>query len=239
MPEEPLMNKYLSFGGGINSTALMFYLLDRGEDFEAVYADHGADWPETREYVEMLKNKGFPITVLEARVDGMALPEYCEHYGIIPIRSMRWCTGKFKIRPLREYFKRPAIVYLGFDWGEARRIRPASDEDGIEHRYPLFDAGIDRNDCEVIIRDYGLPVPMKSGCFFCPFQRKYMWQLLREMHPDLWCRVVNLEKRSLERAERKGVNAFYLYGKKPITEAVEAEGQQDLFGWKKPCFCNL
>ena len=31
--------------------------------FEAVYVDHGADWPETREYVAMFQGMGYPITV--------------------------------------------------------------------------------------------------------------------------------------------------------------------------------
>ena len=49
--------RYLSFGGGVNSTALMLWLLDQGIDFEAVYADHGCDWPETRAYVAMLTER--------------------------------------------------------------------------------------------------------------------------------------------------------------------------------------
>lgn len=42
---------YLSFGGGVNSTALYLHLLELGQEFEAVYVDHGTDYPETAEYV--------------------------------------------------------------------------------------------------------------------------------------------------------------------------------------------
>lgn len=52
------MKNYLSFGGGVNSVAMYLIMLDDGmipgdstNGFEAVYVDHGGDWPETLEYV--------------------------------------------------------------------------------------------------------------------------------------------------------------------------------------------
>ena len=45
---------YLSFGGGVNSVALMLWLIEHDIEFEAVFADHGGDYPETYEYVDML-----------------------------------------------------------------------------------------------------------------------------------------------------------------------------------------
>jgi 3'-phosphoadenosine 5'-phosphosulfate sulfotransferase (PAPS reductase)/FAD synthetase len=59
------MRRYLSFGGGVNSVALGLWLMDHGIEAERVYADHGADWPETREYVQHLKERGLPITILD------------------------------------------------------------------------------------------------------------------------------------------------------------------------------
>lgn len=49
------MKKYLSFGGGVNSVAMMLMLLDQKDDFEAIFVDHGTDWPETYEYFEMFQ----------------------------------------------------------------------------------------------------------------------------------------------------------------------------------------
>jgi len=54
------MKNYLSFGGGVNSVALYLYLLDQKVEFEAVFVDHGTDWPETYDYVEMFKKK-YPL----------------------------------------------------------------------------------------------------------------------------------------------------------------------------------
>jgi 3'-phosphoadenosine 5'-phosphosulfate sulfotransferase (PAPS reductase)/FAD synthetase len=55
------MMSYLSFGGGVNSTALLIYLKERGEDFETIFVNHGGDWPETYEYVNYLRDEGYEI----------------------------------------------------------------------------------------------------------------------------------------------------------------------------------
>ena len=53
------MKQYLSFGGGINSTALLLLLTDRGEEFETIFVNHDGDYPETYEYVDYLREHGF------------------------------------------------------------------------------------------------------------------------------------------------------------------------------------
>ena len=70
------MKNYLSFGGGVNSVAMYLYLMDQGMEpgdpdkgFEAVFVDHGTDWPETYEYVDMFKEK-YPLTVLKPNQRG-------------------------------------------------------------------------------------------------------------------------------------------------------------------------
>ena len=56
------MRNYLSFGGGVNSVAMMLLLLDEGVEFgpgkdaEALYV-WMPDWPETHEYLMMLEEK--------------------------------------------------------------------------------------------------------------------------------------------------------------------------------------
>ncbi|HEX9972317.1 MAG TPA: phosphoadenosine phosphosulfate reductase family protein [bacterium] len=69
------MKKYLSFGGGVNSVAMMLMLLDQKDEFEAIFVDHGTDWPETYEYFEMLQgwmkdHRHSQITVLKPDVYG-------------------------------------------------------------------------------------------------------------------------------------------------------------------------
>jgi len=52
------MTKYiLSYGGGVNSTALLFLLKDLDYPLdEVIFADTGAELPETYQYLEKIQN---------------------------------------------------------------------------------------------------------------------------------------------------------------------------------------
>jgi hypothetical protein len=245
-----MTRRYLSFGGGVNSTALLLLLTDEGAEFETVFVDHGADYPETYEYVAMLQAKGYPITVIKPRAYGEfeGLYDYCEASKMVPVRMMRWCTDHFKIRPLYAYFERPCEVLLGIDAGEERRAKDSRDRE-ITNLFPLVERGIDRAGCVAIIEAHGLTVPMKSGCWFCPFQRRSQWIALNRDYPDLWCRALSLEHMSLvSQQERKpGMDPVYICDR-PLAEVIRAkdghgfytdEDQLDLFDDRRPCQCGL
>lgn len=181
------MKKYLSHGMGVNSTALMLFLEKKGIEFESVFVDHGGDYPETYEYLEYLKDEGYSITVIIPEVEGChTIEEYCIKYRIIPIRQLRWCTDKFKIRVLYKYFEKPCISYIGICKDEEKRVFASKHIKDIANIYPLIEKGITRNDCIKIIQDHSLRVPPKSGCWFCPFSRKSEIRQLMLNHPDLY-----------------------------------------------------
>lgn len=235
------MKHYLSFGGGVNSTALMLLLLDRGVEFEAVYADHGADWPETREYVKMLDRLGYPITWLETTRGDLSLYGYYWQYRMIPQRTVRACTRLYKLVPLSAYMTVPCVVYVGIASDEAHRIPRliAGQRKGEEKLFPLADEGIDRKGCIEIIGAHGLRVPMRSGCFICPNQRRSQWIYLRTVHPELYCRAKALEDRCNERMRELEREPFYL-ADRPLDQ-VAMDEQSDLFGERdmRPCLCEL
>lgn len=101
------------------------------------------------------------------------------------------------------------VKAIGLDAGEPHRLtwaRPKPDEKGRkpsreafldEHYfcywYPLCDWRMDRAACERAIRDAGLPVPMKSACYFCPASKKREIVWLREHHPELLARALAIE----------------------------------------------
>jgi 3'-phosphoadenosine 5'-phosphosulfate sulfotransferase (PAPS reductase)/FAD synthetase len=192
------MKSYLSFGGGVNSVALYLLMerLDMG--FEAVFVNHGGDWPETYLYLDYFINSGRPVTVLKPDVRTVeklhfdSIVDYCEHRQVVPSRSSRWCTDRFKIQPVRAYIERPCWMHLGIDAGESRRAILSS-VDGIENRFLLIEHGLDRNACLRLIGESGLDAPPKSGCYICPFQSRSGYLHLRRTHPDLFCRAVKLE----------------------------------------------
>jgi 3'-phosphoadenosine 5'-phosphosulfate sulfotransferase (PAPS reductase)/FAD synthetase len=240
------MNTYLSFGGGVNSVAMYLYLADQGADFEAVFVDHGCDWPETYQYFAgfqwWLKANGYrPITILRPSVQGSSnLYDHCMKHKMVPSFMSRWCTDKFKVRVLQSYYKAPAWELIGIDAGESHRARIQVRKD-IESRYPLVEAGIDREDCKKIIRRHGLPVPIKSGCYICPFQRKSQWRELRTKHPCLFQRAVDLEERNIKYRIERGKPPLFLTTKKMSLPNLVEENQLPIFEQDAypPCQCGL
>lgn len=170
----PLMRRYLSFGGGVNSVALYLLLLDQGmtpgnpeTGFEAVFVDHGGDWPETYEYVEMFRQQ-YPLTILKPFVGGCStIIDYCESKKCVPTPIRRWCTDKFKVSVLHKYFATPCWQYIGIDTSEAKRAKISSKK-GIESRWPLLEAEMDRAACISIIQRHGFMPPPQERLLDLP-----------------------------------------------------------------------
>ena len=240
------MRNYISFGGGVNSVAMMLYLYseDPGRtDFESVFVDHGTDYPMTYDYLEMfqkyLKDEGYPpITVIRPKEKN--LYDYCFEHRMVPSIHPRWCTRQFKIKPLFDYYKKPCFQMIGIDAGESKRAR-ISVEDGVENRYPLIELNINREECSQLIKWHNIPIPPKSGCFICPYQTPYQWRELRFNHPDLFCRAEQLEKRNMEYRISKGKKPMYLSPRKASLRAVVEETQAQIFEQDEypPCQCGL
>jgi hypothetical protein len=181
--------------------ALAIQLIERGEPLdEVVFADTGAEVPETYEYLKVagryLTDRGVPLTTV--RRAGQGLLETCFKREVFPSAIWRWSTRDFKVRPIRKHYKglkRPIIQYLAIAYDELERMRD-SDVDWITNVYPLVDDRITRQGCIQIIQSAGLPVPVKSGCWFCPFNNAERWRWLHETHPDLFAEAVALEEGS-------------------------------------------
>lgn len=221
------MKQYLSYGAGINSEALRLLLIDQGIDFEAVYVDHGCDWPETREFARTVPN----LTILKPDVGGFSnLYEYCLHYCMVPHMKLRFCTAKFKIRPLYKYFKRSCICYIGFAIDEIHRCK-ASKEADIYNEFPLIKAEMTRRDCKQFISDHHLEIPIRSGCWFCPLQRDEQWRRLKRLHPDLYEKAKTLEQINIDYRTKKGRLPLTLSANKKRLEVITMEGQMELEGF--------
>lgn len=243
------MRKYphyvLSYGGGVNSTALLFWLVENRKPLdEVIFADTGTEMPETYSYIPQIQrfceDKNIKFTILKATVSiGRDLPkmvhvdnllDYCKYQRIIPFRAFRSCTDKFKIQPIHRHLKNNGnvLMYIGFDYGEIRRKRD-SDVKWIECSYPLIEAKLGREDCKDIIKKNGFDIPVKSGCYICPFQNYEDWIELREKHKDLFDIAVELENVARKR------NPEALFWLRPLKEIDKAEREQRKLLIKEPC----
>ncbi len=79
--------------------------------------------------------------------------------------------------------------------------------------YPLFAWGYDRELCKKIIMQAGLPIPVKSACYFCPASKKQEIIWLQENHPDLLERALNIERNAQAKLTSvKGLGRSYSWG---------------------------
>ena len=247
------MKSYLSMGMGVNSVAMMLMLLDQKEEFEAIFVDHETDYPETYEYFKMFQkwlvvNGHKEITVLKpaekklkADKDSFSnLYDYFYSYKMVPSGFHRICTAKFKLKPIYDYVETPCFMLVGIDWDEVKRVKISSHK-GVENRYPLIENEINREGCKDIIKFHGLPVPMKSGCYICPFQKRQQWIELRRNHPDLFCKAVQMEERNKKYRISKGKKPLTLSASKKSLKTIIDENQMNLFEPDNypPCQCGL
>jgi len=218
------MNFYLSYGAGVGSETLRLWLIEHDWQHEAVYVDHGCDWPETQEFVKTVPN----LTVIKPDVQGFAnLYEYCVYKKWVPTMFARWCTDKFKIRPLMAYFKRPCIVYLGITADEQKRVKMSKEKEAFNH-YPLVAMGMTRQDCIDYIQERTGNVPSRSRCWFCPFMDKGSWKLLRKIHPYLYQKAKELEARNMEFRKESGKDPLTL-NQAGCLEDITGENQYSLW----------
>jgi hypothetical protein len=208
----------ISYGGGVQSTALVVLSVSEGWDVdEIVHVDLlDAESPATREYVRyfrewLQREYGRDITVIERNMyrdmlDNPAFTPVPWHGRREKFMLSRQCTRQYKVTPLTRYLydRYPGDcirLMLGISVDEYHRMRDSSAA-RIEHVYPLVDARLARWQCREIVERAGLAVPWKSSCWFCPYRSVVSQWALVQRYPDLagMARVledrINAERRS-------------------------------------------
>lgn len=215
--------KFVSYGGGKNSTAVLVWLKANGIRPDAIlFADTGGEKPETYAYLEVmdrwLQSVGFPrITTVRATGQDQTLEDECLRSKTFPSKTYGHgkCSVKWKVDPQKRFktkwkkvhgFKKH-IEYVGYHYGEMQRLinrngflKPIEDD---QHylAMPLIENKIDERGCLQLIQAVGLPIPSKSACFFCPSSKPSEIKELREKHPDLYERAIAIERAGMQTAQ--------------------------------------
>ena len=191
------MKKIANFGAGVNSVAGILHYGAAAYD-EIIFADTGSEKPETYQYLDFLiKEKGWKISIIKSKLGN--LYDFYIKKKTYPTPAFRHCTEKFKITPIKQYLrtkygKKETFIddiFISFD--EFHRMK-TSDVKYQKLEYPLVYDKIDRQECLSIIKEAGYPIPVKSGCFMCPFTKKSEWINLKLKHKDLFEKSLSLEK---------------------------------------------
>ena len=213
--EEPSDPFVVSWGAGINSTAMIIGLLERNEPPDAIlFADTHGEKPETYRFQEVfsdwLRARGHEIVVVDnADREGFrhaSLEDECHNNETLPSLAFgfRSCSHKWKRhpqerwatawRPAQEAWARGGKITkaIGFDaWEERRAKIPECNR--YRYRYPLIEWDWGRDKCIAAIEAAGLCVPPKSACFFCPASKTAEILQLKKKHPDLFARAKAIE----------------------------------------------
>jgi hypothetical protein len=190
-------------------------------------AEHGIELVEVQRTWKRGERAGTTET-LRSRLD--------RGRSAIPVRRTvdgppmsRSCTADFKVAPIGDELRRrgatadnPARVALGISTDEIERAKPGIDPRSPyqERVYPLLDLGLRRVDCMEIIEAAGLPVPVKSSCFFCPFHSNEAWRLLARNEPHLFAEAQQIEA-TLSAKSSDGRPVYLTRHGKPLGDAID------------------
>lgn len=227
------MGKYFcSWSGGADSTATAILALERKEPLTAlvyceVMFDHeiSGEVPEHAEFVHQtaipwFESRGVRVEVLRSK------KTFCDYFywpitkgknmGKLhgfPLSSKGRCSIKrdCKLPPLRQFIRqhKDAIWYLGIAYDEDRRLKSMGHNAvSLLEKYRITQSGARK-----ICRRHGLLSPVyeftrRGGCFFCPNARDSELRHLRDHHPALWERL--LEMQADQRVVRPGSFGFGL-----------------------------
>lgn len=241
----------VSYGGGVNSVAMLILLARHGITPHAItMADPGSERADTIRFRDVvmptwLDAHGFPpITVIDRISEGQhvarawrleTLRDECMRINALPSVAYGWkkCSAKYKGDPHRWWLNRQPWAHaewdagrrivkaIGYDTGEPTRalsaMRNTWEAPRLVPWYPLRDAGLDREECEELIADEGLPPPPKSACTFCPNNTLAEWEALRRDEPERFAEAVEMSRNAqVEAPDVVGLMRCSPHGKRQL-----------------------
>lgn len=185
-----------AWGAGVDSTAMIVELVERGEAPDMVLIAQMPEKPQTLSFIPIFQAwmdaHGVPHAVVRYQPKRFKhwppyadLLENCLTNGTLPsiAFSRASCSLKWKVEPQDRWVKawEPAkrawkrgqkvVRLIGYDCSPRDNQRYAHQDghvsDLFEYRFPLREWGWTRGDCIRRIERAGLPQPPKSSCFFC------------------------------------------------------------------------
>ena len=125
---------------------------------------------------------------------GMLRRQCTNHYKVTPItRRVRELAGGKRGRPFPK--DRRVEMWLGISTDEVLRMKP-SREQWIDHRWPLIDLDMSRQDCLDWFADsYPERYLPRSACVICPYRSDAHWMELKEAEPESFAEAVKFDRR--------------------------------------------
>lgn len=224
----------VSYSGGKDSTYMLLRMIELGMPIDAVlYADTGMEFPEMYDHLQkvddmLFRERGFHMTTLrhpkgfeymmfEEPKTKASCVENRKRLGIPLIGNgwpgvkVRWCTGQLKTHLLEKEVNRlkqekQAIHFVGIAADEAWRCKDA--------RYPLIEWGVTEAEALRGCYDRGFTfgglydIYRRCSCWCCPFQRIEELRNMRCFHPDLWKKLIEMDRRAIAQFGNTPLGSF-------------------------------
>lgn len=249
----PLTLRGISFGAGVQSTALYLMALAGEVDADfAIFADTQDEPVRVYEHLwqmaELGAAAGFPLYVVtagrlsdEARRPGsfISVPVFGRNQDGGDAQLRRQCSYQFKLRPMRAFVKANLLApgqrwecLIGISTNELHRAKP-SGRKWVVNTYPLLiDKRMNRRDCELYCRERGV-YPPRSACVYCPFRTDDEWRDLTPAEFEQACEFDDALRLSGGHGGRYGDGLFVHDSMVPLREVdlatAEDKGQGTLF----------
>lgn len=161
--------------------------------------------------------KGFEYMMFEEPKTKASCVENRKRLGIPLIGNgwpgvkVRWCTGQLKTHLLEKEVNRlkqekQAIHFVGIAADEAWRCKDA--------RYPLIEWGVTEAEALRGCYDRGFTfgglydIYRRCSCWCCPFQRIEELRNMRCFHPDLWKKLIEMDRRAIAQFGNTPLGSF-------------------------------
>ena len=202
------MKYVLSFSGGKDSTALLFYLLENKMPLDkVVFVNTTKEHPELERQARKILS-GIQCETREVRLQFdyyfsdhiLTKGKYKGQKGYgWPGARRRWCT-RLKINAIKSVTSPDDVQYVGIAADEADRTLKNTGR-GTK-LYPLVEAGITGDMALQMCYDRGYDWEglyeefPRSGCYCCPLQRVGSLKKLFLTRPKLWAEMLEMDKNS-------------------------------------------
>ncbi len=210
------MQNIVSLSGGKDSTAMILIMLERNEPIHSVvFFDTGWEFPEMIDHIDKLEKytglefvrlkikRSFDYWLNQAPVvarKGKNKGKVHRYGNGWPASLRRWCT-RLKINAIEKYYRKQNgfISCIGFAADEAKRV-PVEQKKTWPERYPLIEWNVSEPEALKYCYNHGFKwgglyeLFGRVSCFCCPLQRIGELRSLRKYRPELWSRMLEMDK---------------------------------------------
>ncbi len=191
------MKTFISLSGGVESSTMCLLY---GKGATAIFCDTGDEHQELYDRLDFLESAltdyhqgDFKLIRIKPnpKIKGVHVSKLSEGINLkrfMPSANSRYCTDRFKIAPIEKFLKEQGEceVLIGLNADEEPgkvRVGNHGKLKNVTYRYPLYEDGYDRADCEDFLKQNGLhpnfPIYMsRGGCKFCFYKSKAEYKAL-------------------------------------------------------------